>query len=44
MPDYDVKLYGDYPDYVERTRVKLATINDHNMSVNKLNNAKPDAE
>jgi len=39
MPVFDVKLYGDYPYYVERTRVLLATINDHNQSVNKLNGA-----
>ncbi|PLR29777.1 hypothetical protein CYR55_22625, partial [Chimaeribacter californicus] len=31
--------YDDYPDYVEKTRVLLATINDHNLSVNKLNGA-----
>lgn len=39
MPEFDVKQYGDYPDYVERTRVLLATINDHNLSVNKVNRA-----
>lgn len=39
MPDFNVKQYGDYPDYVERTRVELATINDHNISVNKVNGA-----
>lgn len=39
MPVFDVKQYGDYPDYVERTRVLLATINDHNISVNKVNGA-----
>lgn len=39
MPIFDVKLYGDYPSYVERTRVLLATINDHNRSVNKVNGA-----
>ena len=37
MPDFTVKTYDDYPDYVEKTRVLLATINDHNLSVNKLN-------
>jgi hypothetical protein len=39
MPDFDVKRYADYPDYVERTRVLLATVNDHNMSVNNINGA-----
>lgn len=39
MPDFDVKNYGDYPDYLERTRVMLAAINDHNISVNKVNGA-----
>lgn len=44
MPVFDVKLYGDYPDYVERTRVLLATINDHNISVNKINNVVADPD
>ena len=37
LPAFDVKQYGDYPDYVERSRVLLATINDHNTSVNNIN-------
>ena len=44
MPVFDVKQYGDYPDYVERTRVLLATINDHNISVNKVNGAGESAD
>ncbi len=39
LPDYDVKAYGDFPDYIERSRVLLATINDHNLSVNRVNGA-----
>lgn len=37
MPAFTVKTYGDYPAYVEKTRVLLATINDHNISVNRVN-------
>lgn len=44
LPVFDVKQYGDYPDYLERTRVLLATINDHNISVNKINNAAAEAQ
>lgn len=39
MPAYDVKVYGDYPAYIEATRVGLAVVNDHNITVNRINGA-----
>ncbi|EML9217793.1 hypothetical protein RVV93_004208 [Citrobacter freundii] len=41
MPDYDVNLYGDYPTYIEATRLGLEVTNDHNITVNRINGATP---